>query len=317
MKVEAPILISPAWYAKAVGSPLLRLAGAFVSVGVGFVVAQLILNTLRALLLVTEPVSLNLVAFVLFVPLTYGAYQLYARVAEQRAPGELALPAAGRELGAGLALGLGLFAGVIAILWLFGAYRVSGMNGWVVLAGALAGATASGFVQELLFRGVLFRIVEASIGSWWALGLSALLFGSVHLVSPAASALGAVAAIAAGILCPVESLVAALDQISHRFAMPQLRHANRHGDAREDALHELVLVGDAGTRLPLEEMIEVLLREGSALGLVALGVGAFVGGGHPLLGAVEFRGAEAEITRALGFQRASPKEASWKEHATA
>jgi membrane protease YdiL (CAAX protease family) len=52
-------------------------------------------------------------------------------------------------------------------------------------------------VEEILFRGVLFRIPERSLGSWAALALSALIFALAHLpnegVTPLAVANTAVA----------------------------------------------------------------------------------------------------------------------------
>ncbi len=54
--------------------------------------------------------------------------------------------------------------------------------------------------EELLFRGVLFRIVEGWLGTWGALAVTGLLFGALHLVNPGASVVGALAlAIEAGL----------------------------------------------------------------------------------------------------------------------
>jgi membrane protease YdiL (CAAX protease family) len=102
----------------------------------------------------------------------------------------------------GAIIGFGLFASVIAILWLLGFYRVHGFEiVWLSLIGALAGALVSAFVQELVFRGVLYRITEAWLGWWWALALSALLFGLIHLTSAGATIFSAIAlALQAGIL---------------------------------------------------------------------------------------------------------------------
>lgn len=66
---------------------------------------------------------------------------------------------------------------------------------------AIPMALSSGFFEELLFRGVLFRIVEESLGSWIALAVSSLLFGFVHLLNPAGTVLGAVfISVEAGVL---------------------------------------------------------------------------------------------------------------------
>jgi hypothetical protein len=53
--------------------------------------------------------------------------------------------------------------------------------------------------EELLFRGILFRIVEERAGTWIALMLTGVLFGLSHLFNPHASLWGAIAiAIEAG-----------------------------------------------------------------------------------------------------------------------
>jgi membrane protease YdiL (CAAX protease family) len=76
---------------------------------------------------------------------------------------------------------------------MFGAYSVAGTNGWAVLVTPLMIGLASGFFEEILFRGVLFRMIEESLGSWAALGISALIFGGLHLLNENATLQGAMA----------------------------------------------------------------------------------------------------------------------------
>ena len=73
-------------------------------------------------------------------------------------------------------------------------------------------------------------------------------------------------------------------------------------------LHEPALVLDARARLAFEEVVDVFLREVPALGLVALVVGALVGGDEPLLGAIELGRPETELLGAvrLHLQRGKP-----------
>jgi uncharacterized protein len=52
---------------------------------------------------------------------------------------------------------------------------------------------AAAVTEELLFRGILFRIVEQWTGTWTALVLTAALFGLSHLVNPNATVWGALA----------------------------------------------------------------------------------------------------------------------------
>ncbi len=86
----------------------------------------------------------------------------------------------------GLALGtLGagvLFSVIVGIAALLGAYRIVGWGGlsnWVFLL--FAAGISAGFVEELIFRGILFRWIEEFGGSWAALGITSALFGLVHI----------------------------------------------------------------------------------------------------------------------------------------
>ena len=109
--------------------------------------------------------------------------------------------AALREFSVGLAIGALLMCAIIAILALIGSYHVVDI-GWStgVLAGLGAGVLA-GFTEEILFRGILLRLIEGWLGTWWALAITSFLFGISHLGNAHATVFGAVAiALEAGIL---------------------------------------------------------------------------------------------------------------------
>lgn len=130
------------------------------------------------------------------------AYLLLVKLLERRAISELA----GRKLlpggATGVAAGLVLFSTVVGVLWLLGSYHVIGTNAhpaW--LEALLIVGLGAGIGEEIMFRGVLFRIIEEGLGTWWALGISALFFGAVHLVNPGATLWSSAAiAIEAGLL---------------------------------------------------------------------------------------------------------------------
>ncbi|MEV5704121.1 CPBP family intramembrane glutamic endopeptidase [Actinoallomurus sp. NPDC052274] len=130
------------------------------------------------------------------------AVLVYARVvrwSERRAPVEVARDGAGAALGRGLLIGVGMFAAVIVNLVFLGDYRVDGMGSVMGAVGLFGFMAAAAVTEELLFRGVLFRIVEERIGTWLALTLTGLLFGLSHLLNKDASLWGAIAiAIEAG-----------------------------------------------------------------------------------------------------------------------
>jgi uncharacterized protein len=105
------------------------------------------------------------------------------------------------ELALGAACGGALFSTAVAILWMLGYYRVAGAGSLSAGVTMLAISITSGVVEEILFRGVIFRGLEDVLGTWLALAASALLFGFIHLSNPNSSLWAAVAiAIEAGIL---------------------------------------------------------------------------------------------------------------------
>jgi membrane protease YdiL (CAAX protease family) len=144
---------------------------------------------------------LVLFACVCVAAIFVASYALFCRFIEQRPVVELALPGAAAELGAGIATGLVLFSAVVAVIAGLGGYSVVGTHGAAVLVPALAISIASGFSEEIIFRGWFFRLVEQWLGTWIALILSAVLFGALHLGNPNATLLaGAAIALEAGIM---------------------------------------------------------------------------------------------------------------------
>jgi hypothetical protein len=130
-----------------------------------------------------------------------GTYIVYVHVIERRAATEFGARYAVPELATGFVIGGLLFSLVMLILWQRGVVSVGDGAGPGVLGIALCGAFEGAALVELLFRGVLFRIVEESLGAWIALAISAIVFGALHGFNPGASLLSSVAiALEAGVL---------------------------------------------------------------------------------------------------------------------
>ena len=129
-------------------------------------------------------------------------YCAFVRLVERRpVVAEFALNGWAKELGAGLLSGFLLFSVVIGIIAAAGGYAVIGQHPVSVLLPVLAISITSGVTEEIMLRGVFFRLVESWLGSWIALVLSAALFGALHLGNPNASLLaGSAIALEAGIM---------------------------------------------------------------------------------------------------------------------
>ena len=138
---------------------------------------------------------------VLTAALAILVYGWVVRRTERREPAEVARSTARSGLTKGTLLGFGMFAVVIANIAFLGGYHVDGFGSASGALAILGVMVAAAVTEELLFRGVLFRIVEERTGTWIALVLTGLLFGLIHLLNPDASLWGAIAiAIEAGFM---------------------------------------------------------------------------------------------------------------------
>ena len=129
-------------------------------------------------------------------------YLLLVKLIERRPLRELSargIPTFGL---AGFVTGSVLFSLVVGVLWLLGSYHVTGSNPQVNwLPQVLVAGVGAGIGEEIITRGVLFRIVEEGLGTWWALAVSALFFGAAHIANPGATVWSSLAiAIEAGVL---------------------------------------------------------------------------------------------------------------------
>jgi membrane protease YdiL (CAAX protease family) len=128
-------------------------------------------------------------------------YFYFVRFVERRTVAELEIAPLPRELAIGGLIGAGLYTACVLILMVLGIYRIDDINPLSYMLPAMAMALSSGVLEELIFRGVLFRIVEESLGSWISLLISSFVFGFLHLVNPQGTVMGALfISIEAGVL---------------------------------------------------------------------------------------------------------------------
>ncbi|TDC90214.1 type II CAAX endopeptidase family protein [Actinomadura sp. 7K507] len=164
----------------------MRLLKQFLAVGaVAFVGGQAVAAAGNAFLMLVFGAATAVLALLV--------YAWVVRRTEDRAPVEVAKEGAGAAIGRGMLIGFAMFGFVIMNIAMFGGYRVDGIGSVAGAVGLLGLMAAVAVTEELLFRGVLFRIVEERIGTWLALTLTGLFFGFMHLTNPDASLWGVIA----------------------------------------------------------------------------------------------------------------------------
>jgi membrane protease YdiL (CAAX protease family) len=198
---EFPIATPTGWR-RALRFPLSRIVVAILFIGIAFAAVRTPLE-----LFVTDK-SLRRIGALLLALAVLLAYWAYVRIIEMRTVAELSRRHAGREFGIGLIFGALLFCVTIGILAALGVYQITGKNAWPIMLGSLSSAILGGVLEEVLIRGVLFRVLEEWLGSWIALGISAVIFGVLHLLNPGATLLNAAAiSIEAGVLLAAAYMV--------------------------------------------------------------------------------------------------------------
>ena len=130
--------------------------------------------------------SFQFLAQVIGACLVLGAYAVLVRLGEARRPSELEPRRALVETISGLLIGLAMFAAVMVIMNIFGGYRIA-YHGVVPAWHGAGLAIQSAFLEEVLVRGVILRLLWRAFGPVAAFAISAALFGVGHIGNPGAT----------------------------------------------------------------------------------------------------------------------------------
>ena len=174
---------------------------------IGFIVIGLTMSLgaegIRKILDMTalDDVYSNLITGILQALLALIAYQYLYQFYEKRKITELSKKRLAKNLFLGLLIGVGLQSLTILVMYLNGNFSIISVNPFLLILPSLTMAFTSAITEEVLFRGVLYRLTEEKLGSYIALLISGLIFGAMHYSNPNSS-LGAALglAIQAGLL---------------------------------------------------------------------------------------------------------------------
>lgn len=182
---------------KLIQFPLCRFLLKIIFMLIPLVIGQLIASSLG--------VALNfdtalLGSILMIVGATIGI-AFYTQVVEGRPALELSPKYAIIETSLGLLVGAIIFSSVVFVMYLIGVLKFETVNSPANLVNFLPELLIAGFIEEYIFRGIVFKISEELLGTWIAIIIQALLFGLIHGNNPNATAFSTFAiSIEAGIL---------------------------------------------------------------------------------------------------------------------
>ena len=157
---------------------------------------------------------------ILTIALMFVVYVTLIRLYEKRETHELSPRHLVVDGLLGVLSGAGMISLVFLVLWLAGAWYVVSVGSisamivptiWVVLMATL---------EELIFRGILYRILEQWLGTIVALVLSAGVFGGLHIFNDNADLLSVLSATSGGLM------MGALYSLTGRLWIPVFFHAS-------------------------------------------------------------------------------------------
>lgn len=146
----------------------------------------------------------NLVVTIISATLAIVAYIYLFKFYEKRNVTEFSINKIFKNLFIGVLLGAILQSLTILFIYLKGGYYIISINPLLYIIPSFAMAFASAIFEEILFRGIIFRITEEKLGSYISLLISAIIFGLLHFTNPNSSISTSIGlAIQAGLLLGV------------------------------------------------------------------------------------------------------------------
>ena len=128
------------------------------------------------------------------------SYILFFKKYDKRAVTEFAVKGLAKNLIIGTSIGFMLQSLTILVMYLNGNYSVININpvSFILIPFALMFTIA--IIEEILVRGIIFRIMEEKLGSYVSLTISSLLFGVLHLANPHSTLISSICITIAGFL---------------------------------------------------------------------------------------------------------------------
>ena len=188
---------------KIIHFPLTKIVIGFFVVGIVYGVSQNALDYVLNLTAITKDYK-NLITGIISSILAIFAYSILYKYYEKRTIDEFSTLYIVKDLTYGISLGAILQSLTILTIFVLGVYKIESVNSLYSLIPALTIGFTSAIFEEILLRGIVFRITEEKLGSYIALLISALFFGVMHLGNPNSSLIAASGiAIQAGLLLGV------------------------------------------------------------------------------------------------------------------
>jgi membrane protease YdiL (CAAX protease family) len=112
------------------------------------------------------------------------AYYFYTRLVEKRPAREFFTSGAVPETGFGVAIGAILVSATVGIMFMARSYTVDSLGSWETFVHLLRQFGVDAFMEELVFRIIVFRLLEEWLGSLWGFVIASSICSLAHMGNP-------------------------------------------------------------------------------------------------------------------------------------
>jgi uncharacterized protein len=184
---------------KILQSALIKIIISAIIVLASVIVGQQIFLKIPGVSLLNPNVK-NFIKGIFVSTLAIGSYWLLYRKYEHRVITELSTNGLLKRFFAGISIGSGLQVLTILVIYLFGSFTIITVNPFSAVVIPFTVAFTVAIIEEILLRGIVFRITEEKWGSTIALIISGLIFTGLHLVNPHVTVVSIICITVVGVL---------------------------------------------------------------------------------------------------------------------
>ncbi|MCH2225192.1 MAG: CPBP family intramembrane metalloprotease [Crocinitomicaceae bacterium] len=166
--------------------PLTKIIIGIIVCGVIVGVGQTLIQKILELTSIDKDLK-NLIRGIFGAILAIISYTYLFKFYEKRKVTEFSNKSIIKNLLIGLVLGITLQSLTVLVIYLKGGYSVISVNPILFIIPPLTMGIVTAIMEEILFRGIIFRVPEEKLGSYISLLISTLLFGAVHMFNPNSS----------------------------------------------------------------------------------------------------------------------------------
>ena len=164
-------------------SPITRILLGLLVCFIAFILAQQLTGKILDLT-VADKNFRNLIKGIISSAAVIGAYSYFFRKYEKRKIVEFSTKGIAKYIFIGTLIGILLQSLTILVIYLAGNIEIVAVNpiSYIIIPFTVAFSVA--IFEEILIRGIIFRILEEKLGSYLSLFITAIIFGALHLANP-------------------------------------------------------------------------------------------------------------------------------------